>query len=171
MKKTNVYAQDLENYLKAVNNLNIRRNNVRVVTKGIKLSRKQFGISHEPTVDDTLRILGEFDTVRLEMIERIEKTGILGNPEIVKEIKKAGFADSEDFLTTAKSELVGQKDEGALKRVLMRGERDRMEAKRNGDYFVELDSDMFHPMGRIDESEIGQAINVRSVKQLVRSFK
>lgn len=171
MKNTNVYAKDLESYLKAVNNLNIRRTNLRRLRDRLSLSSKKLGVSFEPTIEDTVEFLGEYDTVRLEMIERIEGSGLLTAPVIVKEIRKAGFKSTEEFLDKAKSELSGEKDSGALRRVLMRGEVERVEAKRNGDLLVELDPDMFHPMGRIDESEIGQAINTHTVKQLVRSFR
>lgn len=173
MKKTdtNVYAKDLTNYLATVKRLNIRKNNIKEVRDGIKLSSKKLGVSMEPTIEDVMNCLGEYDTVRLEMIERIENSGLLDNPVILKEIKKAGYKDSEEFISTAKEELAGEKDNGALRRVLMRGEQDRVQAKKSKNYLVEQDSDLFHPMGRIDESEIGKSINVSSVKELVKSFR
>ncbi|MBR4262335.1 MAG: hypothetical protein IKQ35_03115 [Bacilli bacterium] len=171
MRNTNVYAQDLENYLKVVNNLNLRTASIKKVTKSLSLSRKTLGISSKPDIDDTFRLLSEFDTVRLEMIERIEDSPLLESREIAKEITKAGFSGAQEFIAEAKRQLSGVRDEGALKRVLMRGEARRIEAKKAGDYLVEQDNDVFHPTGRIDESEIGQAINVHSVKQLVRSFR
>ena len=171
MKNTNVYARDLESYLKIVDDLKIRRINIKTLASNLNLSSKKLGVSYEPTIEGAGAFLSEYDTVRLEMIERIETSPLLTDPVIAKEIRKAGFKSTEEFLRKAKRELSGEKDSGALKRVLTRGETIREEAKDNGDIFVELDPDMFHPMGRIGESEIEQAINVQTVKQLVRSFR
>jgi hypothetical protein len=171
MANKNVYAIDLENYLKMANNLKIRKKGIRVVREKLRLSRRQLGISTETTMEDTYKFLSEFDTVRLEMIERIEGSSLLTNEVIAKEIRKAGFASPEEFIAAAKKELVGEKDHEALKRVLMRGEDTRKAAKENGYSNVRFDPDGFHPMGRIEESEIGQSINVYSVKQLVKSFR
>ena len=171
MKRVNVYAKDLETYLKAVNNLNIRKTNIRNLREKISLSRKSIGVACEPSIDDTMAFLSEYDSVRAEMIERIEGSTLLSTPEIARELRRAGFASADDFLARAKEELTGEQEKGALRRVLLRGESVRVEAQKNRDPYVEFDSDMFHPMGRINESEIGQAINVQTVKQLVRSFK
>ncbi len=169
MRNENVYARDLENYLKPVDNLIIR--SIKALAGKLRLSSKKIGVSYEPTKEGAGASLSEYDSVRSEMVKRIEGSSLLNSPVIVREIKKAGFENAEDFIAKAKSKLSGEKDSGALRRVLMHGEVERMEAKNNGDVFVKLDSDMLHPMGRIGDSEIGQAINVHSVKQLVRSFR
>ena len=62
MRNTNVYAQDLENYLKVVNNLNLRTASIKKVTKSLSLSKKILGVSSKPDIDDTFRLLSEFDT-------------------------------------------------------------------------------------------------------------
>ena len=49
MANKNVYARDLTEYLKTVNNLKINRNSLKTVAKRITLSRDVLGVSIEPT--------------------------------------------------------------------------------------------------------------------------
>ncbi len=171
MARKNVYASDLEVFLNTGRVL-LRGKTVSELRDSLKL------VKNRSLGTNPIACMVRYDQVRGEMLDRIDpNNNLLFDRGMVRFLKRNGYSSPVEFVTTAKESLertAGLEEDYpcSIKDVLQLGEDKRKEMKESGEiYFDEYDPDPFHPMGRIDESEIGQAINKTTVKSLIRTFK